>query len=206
MLRSRAVVEPIADGQGMAGSDANGQRRVVGHRLLGARRCDSPNQDARPPGAVPELVVVHGISLPPGRFGTGLIDALFCNAIDPLVHPELAELCELRVSSHLLIERSGAVTQYVPFDRRAWHAGVSEWCGRSGCNDFSVGIELEGTDTTLYADAQYVALVDAIRALRQAYGAIAEDAIVGHADVAPGRKTDPGPAFDWGRLRQALAE
>ncbi len=189
----------------MSGSDASGQRRVVVHRLLGTRRCDSPNQDARPPGVVPELIVIHGISLPPGRFGTGLIDALFCNAIDPLVHPELAELCDLRVSSHLLIDRGGAITQYVPFDRRAWHAGVSAWCGRSGCNDFSIGIELEGTDTTPYTDAQYEALAAAVLALRQAYGAIADGAIVGHADVAPGRKTDPGPAFDWNRLWRALA-
>ncbi len=177
---------------------------VVSHRLRCARRCDSPNQDARPPGSVPELVVVHGISLPPGRFGTGLVDALFCNAIDPERHPDLQELCDLRVSAHLLIARDGSVTQYVPFDRRAWHAGVSSWCGREGCNDFAIGIELEGTDETPYADAQYTSLVATIQALLRAYPSLEADAVVGHCDIAPGRKTDPGPAFDWRRLRAAL--
>ncbi|MCC5886827.1 MAG: 1,6-anhydro-N-acetylmuramyl-L-alanine amidase AmpD [Gammaproteobacteria bacterium] len=178
--------------------------RVVEQQLAGARRCASPNQDERPPGTVPELVVIHGISLPPGQFGTGLVDDLFCNRIDPVRNSALAELCEVRVSSHLLIDRAGAVTQYVPFDRRAWHAGISCWRGRERCNDFSIGIELEGTDLTPYTDAQYQSLTAVIRALWEAYPSLTSDALVGHCHIAPGRKTDPGPAFEWARLEQEL--
>lgn len=180
-------------------------RRVQDHWLLPARRCLSPNRDARPAGTDPALIVIHGISLPPGRFGTGDVDALFTNCLDPLAHPDYPELCAMRVSSHLLIDRTGACIQYVPFSERAWHAGRSHWCGRDGCNDFSIGIELEGTDDTPYSDAQYRVLADVVRALRCAYPTLAADALAGHSDIAPGRKTDPGPAFDWPRLRGLLA-
>ncbi|HSG87767.1 MAG TPA: 1,6-anhydro-N-acetylmuramyl-L-alanine amidase AmpD [Pseudomonadales bacterium] len=173
--------------------------------LGGARRCPSPNFDARPAGARIELIVIHGISLPPGCFGTGHVDALFTNALDPDAHPEYEELCAMRVSSHLLIDRTGACVQYVPFDARAWHAGLSEWCGRSGCNDFSIGIELEGTDDVPYTDAQYATLATVVGDLRRRYPDLSDTALVGHADIAPGRKTDPGPAFDWDRLRDLLA-
>ena len=176
---------------------------IEDHRLAGVRQCPSPNCDARPLGAAVELVVVHGISLPPGRFGTEDVEALFCNRLDTGCRPEYASLAGLRVSSHVLIHRTGACVQFVPFDRRAWHAGVSSWRGRAGCNDFSVGIELEGTDETPYTDAQYAVLRRLLRTLRAAYGTLAPDAVAGHADVAPGRKTDPGPAFDFSRLGPA---
>ncbi len=178
--------------------------RVADHRLVGARCCESPNQDERPPGTALELIVIHGISLPPGQFGTGLVDDLFCNQIDPARDPALAELCDLKVSSHLLIDRTGEVAQYVAFDRRAWHAGFSSWRGRDRCNDFSIGIELEGTDFAPYTAAQYHSLMAVIRALWEAYPSLGAEAVVGHCDIAPGRKTDPGPAFDWARLRQEL--
>ena len=140
------------------------------------------------------LIVVHGISLPPGKFGGDEIEALFCNQLN---HPQLLELADFRVSSHLLVDRRGRCTQFVPFDRRAWHAGESVWRGRSGCNDFSIGIELEGTDTRPYTQAQYRKLGRVIRALLARYPRLAADAIVGHLEVATGRKTDPGPAFNW---------
>lgn len=179
---------------------------VEAHWLSGARRAPSENCDERPAGVEPELVVIHGISLPPGEFGGDDVEALFTNCLDPYAHPDYPELCAMRVSSHLLIDRGGAITQFVPFDRRAWHAGVSHWCGRDGCNDFSIGIELEGTDTLAYTDAQYEVLVSVLCALRRAYPAIAADAVVGHCDIAPGRKTDPGVAFDWDRLRRDLTQ
>ncbi|MEE4299670.1 MAG: 1,6-anhydro-N-acetylmuramyl-L-alanine amidase AmpD [Pseudomonadales bacterium] len=175
------------------------------HRLVGVRQCPSPNCDPRPDGTAIELVVVHGISLPPGRFGAEDVEALFCNRLDASCRPDYASLEGVRVSSHLLVHRTGACVQFVPFHLRAWHAGVSSWRGREGCNDFSVGIELEGTDEAAYTDAQYSVVGAVIRSLRSTYGAIAEDAVVGHADVAPGRKTDPGPAFDWARLGAAIA-
>lgn len=181
-----------------------GRWRVVEHRLVGARRCESPNQDERPAGTLPELLVIHGISLPPGHFGTGRVDDLFCNRIDPQRDPGLAELCDVRVSAHLLVDRVGKVSQYVAFDRRAWHAGLSCWRGRERCNDFSIGIELEGTDDLPYTARQYRSLVAVIRALRAAYPSLGADALVGHCDIAPGRKTDPGPAFDWARLQSGL--
>jgi AmpD protein len=175
------------------------------HCLTGVRQCPSPNCDARPEGAAVELVVVHGISLPPGCFGAADVEALFCNRLDVGAHPDYDSLRDVRVSSHLLVHRTGACVQFVPFDRRAWHAGVSSWRGRKGCNDFSVGIELEGTDTLAYTDAQYAVLGQVLRALRSAYGSLPEHAVAGHADIAPGRKTDPGPAFDWARLRAVSA-
>lgn len=147
--------------------------------------------------------MVHGISLPPGQFGSGDIEALFTNKLDPTAHPYFAEVAHLEVSAHFLIRRTGEVLQFVSTDERAWHAGVSSWCGREHCNDFSIGIELEGTDDTPYEDAQYNVLVALISVLLNHYPSIRSDAIVGHSDIAPGRKTDPGPAFDWQRVRQA---
>jgi AmpD protein len=172
--------------------------------LVGARQAPSANCDDRPPGMDIDLVVIHGISLPPGHFGDSWIEALFTNTLDPNAHPFFAELNGLRVSSHLLIHRSGEIVQYVPFQRRAWHAGQSSFQGRSRCNDFSIGIELEGTDTIPYRAKQYSQLAKTITALRRAYRTISLDRIVGHADIAPGRKTDPGPIFDWERLKRLL--
>ena len=168
--------------------------------LAPARQCPSPNHDARPVGSRLELIVVHGISLPPGEYGGPHIEALFCNRLDPHGHPYFAEVAGLEVSAHVLVRRDGQLVQFVPFERRAWHAGRSEFRGRERCNDFSVGIELEGTDDGAYTDDQYAALAGTIAALRAAYPTLVEAPIVGHSDIAPGRKTDPGPAFDWRRL------
>ena len=173
--------------------------------LRGARRLPSGNANERPdPGEI-SLLVIHNISLPPGRFGGGFVEQLFLNCLDCTMHPYFERLQGLRVSAHLLIDRRGRLTQFVPFDRRAWHAGESRFEGRPHCNDFSVGIELEGTDERPYTRAQYARLVRVTRALMRAYPAITAGRIVGHADIAPGRKTDPGPAFDWVRYRAALA-
>lgn len=174
--------------------------------VRGVRFVPSPNHDARPEGSRPELVVVHGISLPPGEFGGPWIDRLFTNRIPAGAHPSFHEIHGLRVAAHALVRRDGELVQYVPFDRRAWHAGVSSWEGREAVNDFSVGIELEGTDEAPYTGAQYARLAELIRALAAAYPGITPERIVGHSDVAPGRKTDPGPAFDWERLRQAVRQ
>jgi AmpD protein len=168
---------------------------------VGARSVPSPNCDERPPGVAPELIVVHGISLPPGEFGGPWIDQLFTNTLAPGLHPYFASLAGLRVSAHALVRRDGEVVQYVPFTRRAWHAGESSWRGRPRCNDFSIGIELEGTDAMPYSDAQYTALARLVAALLTAYPSLDAEALAGHSDIAPGRKTDPGPAFDWPRLR-----
>ena len=169
-----------------------------------ARQVESPNCDDRPVGIVVDLVVVHGISLPPGEFGGPWIDALFTNTLPEGAHPEFAALAGLRVSAHALIRRDGEIVQYVPFHRRAWHAGQSHWSGRSGCNDFSIGVELEGTDRTAYESLQYVRLSRLVAALARAYPGVSIERVVGHSDVAPGRKTDPGPAFDWPLLRALL--
>lgn len=172
--------------------------------LAAAGYLPSPNCDARPPDSIIDLVVVHGISLPPGEFGGGHIAALFTNRLDPGGHPYFAEIAHLRVSAHLLIRRDGELLQFVPFHQRAWHAGVSSFEGRSACNDFSVGIELEGVDDLPYEPVQLERLAAVIRALSRAYPAIRPDRVVGHSDVAPGRKTDPGSAFDWCRLHALL--
>ncbi|MBL8202004.1 MAG: 1,6-anhydro-N-acetylmuramyl-L-alanine amidase AmpD [Chromatiales bacterium] len=172
--------------------------------VRGARQLPSPNCDDRPGGMAPELIVIHGISLPPGQFGGPHIDHLFTNALDPAGHDYFRDIAGLRVSSHLLIRRTGEVVQYVPLHRRAWHAGRSGYRGRQQCNDFSVGIELEGTDDQPYTGAQYRRLATVIRLLRRGVPSLATAPIVGHSDVAPGRKTDPGPAFDWPRLRALL--
>ncbi|NKF20692.1 1,6-anhydro-N-acetylmuramyl-L-alanine amidase AmpD [Solimonas marina] len=171
--------------------------------MRGARICVSPNFDARPAHEI-SLLVIHNISLPPGRFGGPYIDALFTNTLDPQAHPYFAGIHGLRVSSHLLIGRNGAATQYVPFTARAWHAGVSSFDGRERCNDFSVGIELEGCDERAFTARQYARLVRVTRALMHAYPQITASRIAGHSDIAPGRKTDPGPCFDWARYRAAL--
>ncbi|MDX1656386.1 MAG: 1,6-anhydro-N-acetylmuramyl-L-alanine amidase AmpD [Candidatus Competibacteraceae bacterium] len=172
--------------------------------LDGVRRLPSPNCDDRPGGMEPELVVVHGISLPPGRFGGPWIDDLFTNRLDPRVDPYFAQIQGLRVSAHLLIRRDGTAVQYVSLLRRAWHAGVSEFQGRVRCNDFAIGIELEGTDTLPYEPHQYQTLARLIGAIRERWPAIDRARIVGHCHIAPGRKTDPGTAFDWSQLWQML--
>jgi AmpD protein len=172
--------------------------------LLAARQVLSPHWDSRPPGALPELIVVHGISLPEGAFGTPWIDRLFCGNLPADAHPSFGEIASLRVSAHVVIRRDGALAQYVPFAGRAWHAGRSSYRGREACNDFSIGIELEGADTVPYQDAQYQALAQLIRALCAAYPSLSGERVVGHSDIAPGRKTDPGPAFDWAHLRSLL--
>ena len=166
------------------------------------RTVDSPNHDERPPGSEISLVVLHSISLPPGEYGGDSIERLFTNCLDPEAHPYFREVCGLKVSAHFLVRRDGSVIQFVPVERRAWHAGVSSWRGRERCNDFSVGIELEGTDDLPYEDAQYVTLRALVAALRARYPI--ED-VVGHSDIAPGRKTDPGIAFDWSRLANRVA-
>lgn len=172
--------------------------------VLEARRCPSPNFDERPNSCGIELVVVHGISLPPGEFGTPHVEALFCNRLDPTLHPYFAEICHLQVSAHLLIRRDGELVQFVPFTHRAWHAGESVFCGRSQCNDFSIGIELEGVDDLFYEDAQYQRLISVLRLLMKTWPEITPGRVVGHSDIAPDRKTDPGTAFDWDRVRGAL--
>ena len=173
-------------------------------RLPAARRVDSPNCDARPPGVRTELIVIHGISLPPGEFGGPWIDRLFTNSLPPEEHPYFAEIADRCVSAHLLIDRRGHITQYVPFHLRAWHAGESSYAGRTACNDFSIGIELEGTDSTPYEDAQYVALARVICMLVESYPDLHPARLAGHSDIAPGRKTDPGPSFDWPRLKTLI--
>ena len=173
--------------------------------LSGARQVASPNHDDRPPGIDPQLIVIHCISLPPGEFGGPWIDRLFTNRLDPAVHPYFATIADLKVSAHLLIRRDGALVQYVPFHRRAWHAGASSWRGRAACNDFSIGIELEGTDDGDYTTAQYRRLAVAIRALCRAYPTLSPTRLAGHSDIAPGRKSDPGPGFDRVRLARWLA-
>jgi AmpD protein len=172
--------------------------------LIGTRQVLSTHFDARPANAVAELIVVHGISLPPGEFGGPWIDRLFTGSLPADAHPYFAQI-KGRVSAHVVIRRDGRVTQYVPFGARAWHAGQSEYRGRPACNDFSIGIELEGTDDIPYTDAQYDQLAAVVRALLVAYPLLSATHITGHSDIAPGRKTDPGPAFDWPRFRQMLA-
>jgi len=164
----------------------------------------SPNCDERPDASEMDLVVIHNISLPPGQFGGPWIDALFTNTLDPKAHPYFAEIHQLHVSSHILIRRDGKITQYVPFHKRAWHAGKSQYQSRERCNDFSIGIELEGCDEQNYQDAQYSQLAHLIDTLCTTYPTLSTQRLTGHCDIAPGRKTDPGPAFDWHRLHKLL--
>ena len=166
-----------------------------------AAQVPSPNCDERPEGVAITLLVVHNISLPPRRFGGPAIAALFTNRLDPSAHPYFATVAALRVSAHFVIGRDGALTQFVSCARRAWHAGASSWRGREHCNDFSIGVELEGTDDLPYDAAQYTVLARLTRALRRRYPIVD---IAGHSEIAQGRKTDPGPAFDWARLRRML--
>ena len=165
----------------------------------------SPHQDERPAAASVDLLVIHGISLPPSQFGTQAVEAFFCGHLDVALHPEYAKIAHLRVSAHLFIKRSGEVVQFVPFNKRAWHAGVSYFQGRTHCNDFSIGIELEGTDEIPYELLQYQQLAKITCLLQVVYPAITPERIVGHVDIAPGRKTDPGPLFDWDFFRSMLA-
>lgn len=170
-----------------------------------ARRSWSPNQDARPVGARPELLVVHAIALPPEDFSGRYVEDFFTNRLDVAVHPYFAGIQHLRVSAHVFIRRDAQAIQFVPFSQRAWHAGVSCWRGRERCNDFSIGIELEGSDTQPFTDEQYVALVSLMVWLQGWYPDLCNpDSWVGHADIAPGRKTDPGPWFAWDRVRAML--
>jgi N-acetyl-anhydromuramoyl-L-alanine amidase len=169
--------------------------------LAHAQRIDSPNHGPRPEGAVVDLAIVHSISLPPGQYGGGFIEALFTNRLDARAHPYFEALQGLEVSAHFLVRRDGALSQFVSVERRAWHAGRSCWRGRENCNDHSVGIELEGLEGETFEPAQYRRLADLIQALSQTWP-VRE--VVGHEHVAPGRKRDPGPGFDWSRLQRAL--
>jgi len=194
-MRRGAAVAEAKRVAGKAGFDARGW-------LNGVRHCLSPNHDARPAGVPVDLLVIHNISLPPGDFGSGTIEALFLNRLDPRADPFLATLSGLSVSTHFLIERDGRTTQFVSCLDRAWHAGASEFEGRIACNDFSIGIELEGTDFVAFEASQYRALAMLVSALQTRF---ALRAVRGHQHIAPGRKTDPGPHFDWRRLATEAA-
>ncbi|MCK4704264.1 MAG: 1,6-anhydro-N-acetylmuramyl-L-alanine amidase AmpD [Gammaproteobacteria bacterium] len=164
------------------------------------KQCPSPNKDARPENTPVELIVIHSISLPPGEYGDNSIEDFFQNQLDKNQHPYFEEIHKMKVSSHVLIKRSGEIVQFVPFHERAWHAGQSNYMGRDGCNDFSIGIELEGTDTDSFEGEQYKQLNLLIIAMQKAYPQILAN-ITGHSDIAPGRKTDPGTGFDWNKLK-----
>jgi AmpD protein len=174
--------------------------------LTRTRQVLSTHYDVRPGGCVPELIVVHGISLPPGVYGGPWIEHLFTGTLPRQLHPFFATIPPGRVSAHVLVRRDGTPVQFVPFAARAWHAGLSEYQGRAGCNDFSVGIELEGTDESAYEEAQYATLAAVIAALLKCYATLDAARIVGHSDIAPGRKLDPGAKFDWPRLRALVAQ
>ncbi|MCR9105892.1 MAG: 1,6-anhydro-N-acetylmuramyl-L-alanine amidase AmpD [Gammaproteobacteria bacterium] len=178
--------------------------RVQDGWLQEARRALSPNREPRPAHCRPELLVIHNISLPPGCYQGSCVEQLFTNCLDWEAHPYFGQIRGLKVSAHLLIRRTGELIQFVSFDERAWHAGQSSYGGRTNCNDFSIGIELEGCDDEPYDSVQYEVLAGVTRALLAAYPGLGAHAIVGHSDIAPGRKTDPGKAFDWARYRQQL--
>lgn len=180
--------------------------RITDHRLDEARQVPSPNFNARPAGCVADLLVLHSISLPPGEFGGPAIEQLFTNCLPADGHPYFLGIHQLQVSAHLLIRRDGSLVQFVPFDQRAWHAGQSHYDGRENCNDFSIGIELEGTDTGPFEQAQYASLARVIRSLLRTYPTLLRQRIAGHSDVAPGRKSDPGTGFDWALLNRLLDE
>jgi len=167
-----------------------------------ARRVASPNRDERPAGTEASLLLIHSISLPPGQFGGDAIERLFTNTLDPSAHPYFREICALEVSSHFLVRRDGALLQFVPVHERAWHAGASTWRGRARCNDFSIGVELEGSDEGPFEPAQYACLSELIHALRER---LPLQDVAAHSEVSPARKTDPGPGFDWARVLAALA-
>lgn len=172
--------------------------------LDGAERVPSPNCDQRPAGDEVSLLVIHNISLPPGEFGSGCVERFFCNQLDHTAHPFFKEISGLQVSSHFFIDRTGRLVQLVSTEARAWHAGVSCFDARERCNDYSIGVELEGTDNQSYTDEQYVTLASLTDALIRRYPAITAQRIAGHSDIAPGRKTDPGAAFDWSRYRHSI--
>lgn len=174
--------------------------------LSQVRHCPSPHFNQRPDQNKISLLVVHNISLPPGQFNNHFIDDLFLGKLDPEADPYFASIYKLQVSAHCLIKRCGEITQYVSFNHRAWHAGVSSYCGQENCNDFSIGIELEGTDILPYTDAQYGQLVSVACALLNTYPSLSVKDIVGHCDIAPDRKTDPGQAFDWQKFNRLLSE
>lgn len=169
------------------------------HWLNVAQKCPSPNFNQRPSDEV-SLLVVHNISLPPKQYGGPYVEDFFCNRLDASVHPYFCEISQLEVSSHLFIRRDGSIIQFVPFNQRAWHAGLSHYAGRDNCNDFSIGIEMEGCDDDAYSEEQYISLQQATQALMLAYPEISSDRITGHEFISPGRKTDPGRAFKWQRL------
>ena len=177
---------------------------VTNHLLDQAKILESPNSSERPKGVKPNLLVIHNISLPPGEFGGRYVEDFFLNKLDPSIHPYFETIIDLKVSSHLLIDRKGTLTQFVNFSKKAWHAGVSEFEGKKECNDFSIGIELEGTDTKPYSEEQYSSLVGVTKSLMGNYSGISKHRIVGHKDIAPGRKTDPGESFDWSRYKDSL--
>ncbi|MEE9337723.1 MAG: 1,6-anhydro-N-acetylmuramyl-L-alanine amidase AmpD [Methylococcaceae bacterium] len=179
--------------------------KIDNHWLNQATKVESPNCDERPIKDDISLIVVHCISLPPDQFGGGYIDQLFCNQLNPDDHDYFKQIYQLKVSAHLLIKRCGEVVQYVPFDKRAWHAGVSNYKGKEQCNDYSIGIELEGTETIDYTDAQYKQLNRVIKAILTQYPKLSTEHIVGHCDVSPERKIDPGDSFDWDRLSLEIA-
>ena len=180
------------------------QFEIENHLLSNVQYVPSPNQSDRPPGTDIDLLVIHNISLPPGEFGGDGIERLFTNCLETGVHPCFEELADLRVSAHLLIRRDGECVQFVPFHRRAWHAGVSTFAQRENCNDYSIGIELEGTDDLAYADVQYERLGRVVAALLTTYPRLDAGRMVGHCDIAPERKTDPGAAFDWHRFKSMI--
>jgi AmpD protein len=177
---------------------------IIDGWLQWVEHCPSPNFNLRPDNIDINLLVIHSISLPPGEFGGGYVQQFFQNKLDASVHPYFATIADLTVSAHLFIERGGKITQFVPFDARAWHAGSSSFAGVADCNNYSIGIELEGTDELPYTDAQYHALEKVTRQLMLTYPKLTPERITGHEHIAPGRKTDPGPAFDWPRFRRAL--
>lgn len=174
-------------------------------QLKEARQQVSLNCDDRPDETDIALIVIHGISLPPGEFANGYIDQFFCNQLNPNDHPYFKEIAKLNVSSHLLVKRDGEIVQYVPFQQRAWHAGISSYKGRDNCNDFSIGIEMEGADEIPYTDVQYQILSTVLLSLFKIYSRLNQHTIVAHSEISPGRKTDPGIAFDWIRLNTLLS-
>lgn len=177
---------------------------ISNHWLQGVQYCESPNYSDRPDDTQPWLLVIHNISLPPGEYGGHWILDLFSNCLNPCEHPYFREIADLKVSAHALIRRDGAIIQFVPFDKKAWHAGQSSYAGISACNDFSIGIELEGCDSEPFTDAQYLALAELTRCLFSHYPTLSAEHIAGHSEIAPGRKTDPGPCFDWDRYKGAV--
>ncbi len=175
---------------------------IHAHRLSLARQLDTPNCSDRPQEHKIDLLVIHSISLPPGQYGGPYIDDFFCNQLRIEEHPYFKQIAALHVSAHLLIRRNGKIHQYVPFNKKAWHAGVSSFCGISNCNDYSIGIELEGCEEDEFTAQQYQQLARVTAELQRVYPAITAERIVGHSDIAPGRKTDPGPGFEWEKYKQ----